>query len=107
MLPIKVQQSHLCRSLTIRFFLVYNLSVASTCEGIYGSCSTLLSSSSCCYSDGVLSPGVKVCQGGGGYIFRHCQLEQEEAVEHILHLIGFLYTLRPLHNRRSQPCRSL
>lgn len=54
------------------------MTVISTCEGIYGSCSALLSSSSCCYSDGVLSPRLKVCQSGGGYIFRHCQLEQED-----------------------------
>lgn len=47
-----------------------------TCEGVDGSRSALLPSSSCCYSDGVLSPRLEVGQSGGSHIFRHCQLEQ-------------------------------
>lgn len=46
-----------------------------TCESIYCSDVALLSSTSCCYSDGVLSPRVQVCQRGGGDIFRYRQLE--------------------------------
>lgn len=46
-----------------------------TCESIYCSDVALLSSTSSCYSDGILSPGVQVCQRGGGDIFRYCQLE--------------------------------
>lgn len=46
-----------------------------TCESIYSSDVALLSSTSCCYSDGVLSPRVQVCQRGGGDIFRYRQLE--------------------------------
>lgn len=79
---------------------IENLIVSSTCEGIYGSCSALLSSSSGCYSDGVLSPGLKVCQSGGGYIFRYCQLEQEAAIKHIFN--GISLQLWVLHNQRSQ-----
>lgn len=48
-----------------------------TCESIYCSDVALLSSTSCCYSDGVLSPRVQVCQRGGGDIFRYRQLEEK------------------------------
>lgn len=68
----------------------------STCEGVYGGCGALLSSPSCCYSDGVLSPGLEVRQSGGGDIFRNCQLEREDAAKHKIFIIKAHSLVGPL-----------
>ena len=54
-----------------------NLTVLCTCEGVDRGDIALLPSSSCCHSDGILSPRVEPCQGSGGNVFGHCQLKQE------------------------------
>ena len=63
--------------------LIEILTILSTCEGVYGGCSALLSSSSRCHGDGVLSPGLKVDQSGGGFVLRYRHLGKEDTKAHI------------------------